>query len=101
MNKAWTQKKLARKAGLSQSTVCRSEIDTFNIKFGYIVKIVELLMEKDFQLFRSEFMLQENPVTTFLEYLMKDTRTWALINYDAQRTANYFIKVINDNYKKI
>ena len=98
--KGWTQKKLAQKAKISQSTVCRSEIDTFNIKFGYITQILEILLEKDFNLFKNEFLLEDSQVTVFLEHIMKDTRAWALINYDAQRTASFFIKVINDNYKK-
>ncbi len=101
IQKSWTQKKLAQKTGLSQSTICRSEIDCYNIKFGYIVRIIEAITDKNFKFFKKQFMLQDNQLSEFLEFLMEDKRTWALINYDPKRTAVFIIKSVNDNYKNI
>ena len=100
-NKAWTQKKLAQKANLSQSTVCRSEINCYNIKFGYVVRILEILSDQNFDLFNEDFLLQDSQISVFIQSLKNNNRVWTLINYDARRTAAFFIRTINENYKKL
>ena len=66
IRKGWSQKRLAAKTALSQSTICRMEIDCSNVQIGYLFRVFMALNAFENDLANAKANILENYFLTFL-----------------------------------
>ncbi len=108
-----TQDELAKKCGVSQTTIYRAENNFEKVKFGLAIRILEnvnwemnlnqtkKLKKKELKinLISKNIYLNEQKTSLFFDIIKKDQRIWAYFNYDPASCANVFMELMKIKIK--
>lgn len=99
IEKKWSQKKLAKKVMVSQSTICRVENDCNKIQWGIVEKIIKVLQKDEYgKLWDSFFKLNEEDFILFLDILNSNKKVKYFIDYNPKSAAKTVLEILEKKY---